>query len=70
MCFACMEVLHVCRGNYRKISHVAIVVLDRETSNQVRMWLGKNILTPGSEKNNILNILIDRYIVHFLVTGK
>ena len=58
------------RGNYRKISHVAIVVLDRETSNQVRMWLGNKILTPRSEKKNVLNILIGRYIVHFLVTGK
>ena len=58
------------RGNYRKISYVAIVVLDRETSNQVRMWLGKKIVTPRSEKKNVLNILIGRYIVHFLVTGK
>ena len=58
------------RGNYIKISYVAIVVLHRETSNQVRMWLGKKMLTPKSEKKNLLNILIGRYIVHFLVTGK
>ena len=60
----------IARGNYKKISYVAIVVLDRETSNQVRMWLGKNILTPRSEKKKVLNILIGRYIVHFLVTDK
>jgi hypothetical protein len=34
------------------------------------MGLGKFILTPRSEKKDILNILIDRYIVNFLVTGK
>jgi hypothetical protein len=34
------------------------------------MWLGKKIVTPKREKKNVLNILIGRYIVHFLVTGK
>ena len=60
------------RGRHRKIGHVAILVLDRETWkwNQVRMGLGKFILTPKSAKKSILNILIDRYIVNFLVTEK
>ena len=58
------------RGNYWKIGHVAIVVLDRETSNQVRMGLGRFISTPRSEQKDILNIYVDRYIVNFLVTAK
>ena len=61
---------HSNRGDYTKISYGKVVVLWAETLNQVRIWLGKNILSLKMTCGVEIWSQNDGYMFHFFVTVK